>query len=185
MALLRAKAGERNASSQTYYGALSEFLDSFPERNEKRVMEDNIKIVAVSDATLFASHLFREAFNQPVPVTPVHYVAFAQLSLTTFEVAGYYHVDYRDEYALVGGLCVEPRYRSQGIGEKLSAFVFAAAGPRKAFFAYMGNTVSVRIALRIGYEATSRQHLFVRWVKPVSEEEKEWLIAEVAAIGPF
>jgi GNAT superfamily N-acetyltransferase len=146
---------------------------------------DNIKIVTVSDATFFASHLFREAFNQPVPVTPVHYVAFAQLSLTTFEVVGYYHVDYREEYALVGGLCVEPRYRSQGIGEKLSTFVFETAGPRKAFFAYIGNPVSVRIALRIGYEETSRQHLFVKWVKPVSEEEKKRFITEVAAIGLF
>lgn len=146
---------------------------------------DNIRIVTVDDAAFFASHLFKLAFNERAPVTPVHYVAFAQTNPTTFEAVGYYHVDYRAEYALVGGLCVAPHYREKGLGEKLSVFVFAQGGPRKAFFAYMGNPVSVRIALRIGYEATVYPYLFVHWVNPATDTEKARLIAEVAALGPF
>lgn len=146
---------------------------------------DNIRIIMVDDAAFFAAHLFKLAFNERIPVTPVHYVAFAQVSPAEFETVGYYHVDYRTEYALVGGLCVAPDYRDKGLGEKLSVFVFEQGGARKAFFSYTGNPVSARIALRIGYEETAHQHLFVRWLNFATDIEKERLIAEVAALGPF
>jgi ribosomal protein S18 acetylase RimI-like enzyme len=154
--------------------------------HEALVVEgDNIKIVKVDDAPVFVSHLFRQAFDQPAPVEPVHYVAFAQLSSTTFEVAGYYHADYRDDYILLGGLCVEPRYRNRGIGERLAAAVFDDIGDKKAFFSITGNPVTERMVLSMGYEKTSQQYLVVKWMKRLSQEDRERFTAEVAALGPF
>ena len=117
--------------------------------------------------------------------TPTHYVAFYQVAPSTFEVVGYYHVTSYGEYALVGGLCVDPHYRQHGLGEKLSRIAFEDAQEIGAFFAYLANPVSVGIARRIGYVSTNRQHLMVRWMSPLPEGEKERIITEVAAIGPF
>jgi hypothetical protein len=149
-------------------------------------MEDGqITIVKVENAAFLVEDLFRRSFGGAPPTTPVHYVAFAQIGLSTFEVVGYYHVTHCSEYGLVGGLCVDVRYRNRGLGEKFSRIAFDDAGDKKAFFAYLGNPTSISIARRIGYEHTRHQHLMVRWLKPLPEEEKERLIAEVAEIGPF
>lgn len=147
--------------------------------------DDQIKIVQVSDAAFFIGDLFRKTFAQPPPITPVHYVAFARSAPSTFEAVGYYHVDFRTEYALVGGLCVDARYRNRGLGEVFSTIVFADAGNRKAFFCYVGIPVSQAIARRVGYSETRQQYLMVKWMQPISDDEKERILTEVIAIGPF
>ncbi|MGH7962712.1 MAG: GNAT family N-acetyltransferase [Candidatus Binatia bacterium] len=147
--------------------------------------DEKITIVKVSDAAFFIEDLFRRTFAQPSPTTPVHYVAFCKPTPSTFKAVGYYHVDHRDEYALVGGLCVDTQYRNRGLGEEFSRIVFAEAADKKAFFAYIGNPISQAIARRVGYIETRQQYLMVKWVKPLSEDEKERIITEVIAIGPF
>lgn len=146
---------------------------------------DKITIIRVDNAAYFIGDLFKQAFGDPPPMTPIHYVAFYQVSPSMFEAIGYYHADHRGEYALAGGLCVDLRYRNRGIGEKLTRSVFADAGETKAFFTYSGNPVSRAIAYRVGYEDAKPQHMLVRWLKRLSEEEKEKLTTEVVALGPF
>jgi GNAT superfamily N-acetyltransferase len=147
--------------------------------------EEKIKIVRVDHAAFFIADLFKKSFGAPPPTTPVHYVAFYKSSPSTFEAIGYYHVEDRGEYALVGGLCVDPRYRNKGLGEKFSRIVFEDAKAHKAFFAYLGNPISEAIAHRVGYINTEQKHLMVRWLMPLNDEEKEKIITEVAALGPF
>jgi GNAT superfamily N-acetyltransferase len=168
------------------FGAFASRTNSAVTEERNTTAEDSpISIVKVDNATFLADDLFRRSFAQPPPRTPVHYVAFAQRAPSTFEVVGYYHVDHRREYALVGGLCVDTRYRNRGLGEQFSRIAFDDAGDRKAFFCYLGNPTSIRIAQRIGYEPTPHQYLMVRWFQSLLEEEKQRLIAEVAVIGPF
>jgi len=149
-------------------------------------MEDEqIRIVKVDDAAFFIADLFRRTFAESPPLTPVHYVAFYKATPALFEPIGYYHVDQRGEYALVGGLCVDPRYRQKGLGEQFSRIAFEDARENKAFFAYIGNPISDTIARKIGYIETNQKHLMVKWMKPLAAEERERIIAEVAALGPF
>lgn len=149
-------------------------------------MEDkNIKIVRVSHAAFLIEDLFRRTFVQQPPLTPVHYVAFYHTAPSLFEVIGYYHVDYRPEYALVGGLCVDARFRNRGLGEEFSKVVFADAGERKAFFCHVGNPVSQAIARRVGYSETRQEYLMVKWMQSLSANEQERIVTEVVALGPF
>jgi ribosomal protein S18 acetylase RimI-like enzyme len=146
---------------------------------------EKIKIVKVDEATFLVEELFRRTFGEPPPAFPIHYVVFHKVAASIFEVIGYYHLTLSEEYALVGGLCVDSRYRNQGLGEQLSRIAFEDAGERKAFFAYLGNPISDSIARRVGYVETQHKHLFVKWMKAISGDEKEKLITEVAAVGPF
>ena len=147
--------------------------------------QGDISIVRVDNAAVFITDLFRQAFNQSPPHDPTHYVAFAKTGPTQFEAVGYYHVTECGPYGLVGGLCVDPRYRNRGLGEALSRIAFVNLGPKKALFAYLNNPVSVAIARRIGYVHTRYQHLMVRWFAALPEQEQRAMIDEVAARGPF
>lgn len=146
---------------------------------------NKVTIVRVDNAAYFIECLFRQAFGDPPPITPIHYVAFYQVGPSTFEAIGYYHVEHRGAYALAGGLCVDPRYRNRGVGEKLTQCVFTDAGETKAFFTYSGHPVSRAIAYRGGYEDAKPQYMLVRWLKALSEEEKEIMVTEVTGLGPF
>ena len=147
--------------------------------------QDNISIVTVDNAAVFITDLFRQAFNEHPPRDPTHYVAFAKIGPAQFEAVGYYHVTECGLYGLVGGLCVDPRYRNRGLGETLSRIAFVNLGPKKALFAHLNNSVSVAIARRIGYVHTPHQYLMVRWFGTLPEHEQQAMIDEVAARGPF
>ena len=147
--------------------------------------QGDISIVRVDHAAVFITDLFRQAFNQSPPHDPTHYVAFAKTGPAQFEAVGYYHVTECGPYGLVGGLCVDPRYRNRGLGEALSRIAFVDPGPKKALFAYLNNPVSVAIARRIGYVHTRHQYLMVRWFVTLPEHEQQAMMDEVAARGPF
>ena len=88
-------------------------------------------------------------------------------------------------HGLVGGLCVDPRYRNRGLGEALSRIAFVDPGSKKALFAYLGNPVSIAIARRVGYVQTAHEYLKVKWLTRLVEPEQEAIIRDVAARGPF
>ena len=141
-----------------------------------------ISIERVTNAAFFASELFRLVFGHPVPAEPVHYVAFARLADGTLRTVGYYHVAYRGAYALVGGLCVEPGFRRLAIGERLERAAFENVGDASAFFAYVGDPTRAK---RVGFRETEHPHLVVRWMKEVDDAQRQRIIDEVAALGPF
>lgn len=155
-----------------------------PARGSVRSPGDDldVRICRVDDAEFFAGELFRRVFGDPLPEAPVHYVAFARSGSDDFAVAGYYHVAYCGEYALVGGLCVDDRFRNRGIGERLERFVYQDAGETKAYFAHVGDATRAR---RVGFADTAYPHLVACWMRDVSIEEKDRITAEVAALGPF
>lgn len=144
--------------------------------------DGEVRIERVDDPKYFIGDLFRRTFSGSPPSTPVNYVAFFAEGCGRFRAVGYYHVSYRGEFALVGGLCVEPEVRGRRVGELLERRSFENLGGAKAFFAHVGDPAR---AMRLGYERTPHPHLVVRWMTPTSPEERERLIAEAAAVGPF
>jgi ribosomal protein S18 acetylase RimI-like enzyme len=146
---------------------------------------EEITIIRVDNAAYFIGDLFRQSFGDPPPEEPIHYVAFALVGPATFEAIGYYHVYHHGEYALMGGLCVDPRYRNHGLGERLVRITFEDAGEAKAFFAYAGNPISIRILHRAGYVDTRQEYMLVKWFQPLSEKEKEQMITAAIALGRF
>ncbi len=112
-----AELGQRENENGTEHGAMAE--------------QDNISIVRVDKAAVFITDLFRQTFNQSPPPDPTHYVAFAKIGPARFEAVGYYHVTEYGPYGLVGGLCVDPRYRNRGLGEALSRIAFVNHRPEK------------------------------------------------------
>lgn len=141
-----------------------------------------ICIERVTNGAFFVTDLFREVFAQPAPTDPVHYVAFVKQPDGSFQVGGYYHVDYKGPYALVGGLCVDPRFRRFGIGKMLELAAFENVGSADAFFAHVGDSTRAR---RVGFEDTGRPHIVVRWMTSLDESQRHAAIDAVAAMGPF
>lgn len=144
--------------------------------------DGEVRIERVANAQYFIGDLFRRTFNGTPPSHPVNYVAFLSLGRGTFRAVGYYHVDYRGEYSLVGGLCVEPEVRGRGVGEMLERIAFENLEGAKGFFAYVGDP---KRALRVGFEQTQHPRLVVRWLATVSPADEKRIIDEVAALGPF
>lgn len=153
--------------------------------SEAMAEQDDISIVTVDNAAVFATDLFRQTFKESPPRDPIHYVAFCKIGPAQFEVAGYYHLTDCGTYGLGGGLCVDPRYRNRGLGEALAGIVFVNPGKKKAIFGYTGDPTTIRIINRMGYVHTQHQYLVVRWLVSLSEYEQQALIDEVAARGPF
>jgi len=144
---------------------------------------ESLRIVkGLEDASFLVADLFQAVFHTAPPREPLHYVALQRMAPSSFEVAGYYHVTHREDYALVGGLCVDPRYRRRGIAEKLERIAFEDPGDAKAFFAYVGDPKRAR---RVGFADTRHPRLLVSWVVPLPEVEQARLVDRVAALGPF
>jgi GNAT superfamily N-acetyltransferase len=144
--------------------------------------QGDVFVAKVDDAAPFVEHLFRAVFGDPTPSLPTHYVAFVRTAPGRLAAVGYYHVSYCGEYALVGGLCVDPVMRKRGVGELLERFVYQDAGDTTAYFAYVGDPARAR---RVGFVDTGQPHLLVCWMKDVAPAERERLISTVAALGPF
>lgn len=143
---------------------------------------DAVYVTKVDDAEPFVGDLFRATFGDPVPSIPTHYVAFVRTNDGRFVAAGYYHVSYHESYALVGGLCVDPRLRGRGIGERLETYVYRDAGEIRAYFAHVGDPKRAR---RVGFIETTHPHLMANWVRTTAEDDRRSLEAQVAALGPF
>ena len=161
--------------------------DSGQGRGQDRAQQhlQDISIVSVDTPDVFVADLFRQTFDAALPQDPTHYVAFCKTGPSQFEAIGYYHVTECGPYGLVGGLCVDTRYRNRGLGEAFSRIALVNPGPKKALFAYLGNPVSIAIACRVGYVHTRHQYLMVCWLERVPESEQQHMIDEVAARGPF
>jgi ABC-type polysaccharide/polyol phosphate transport system ATPase subunit/GNAT superfamily N-acetyltransferase len=157
---------------------LNESLEKAPLDTEK------IRIIEVQDPSFFAEHLFRDAFGHSPPQGPSNYVAlYADLgSPSDLKVIGFVHLERVGEMGLVGGVCVDHQWRGRGIGKKLLNSVDEKRRQEKAFFVH---TDKPTIASACGYEALPHPYLMVKWMEPLSEEEKAKIAGTAWAFGPF
>ncbi len=141
------------------------------------------------------ARLFARAFGGAPPDVPRHFVA---VHGTHSAPAAYVHYTvFEDGVFLCGGLCVDARvYRriddaaraALGRAGSLSRWLLDASvralGPKRAVFAYTGDTRSRRDVLALGYVPAAGRHLVVQWHgEPAAGRAR--LVQRVAALGPF
>jgi hypothetical protein len=141
--------------------------------------------------------LFQHAFKSPPPDYPRHFIASYRTENRRI-ICGYvHHLQLEDGLFLVGGLCVDPSFyrrvapdtrteiRQHG---SLSRWLLAASigllGPKRAVFAYTGNTMSRRDCHALGFDSASGEYLMAQWHNEPAERRAS-VIARVAQLGPF
>lgn len=146
----------------------------------------DIKVILVDEPLPEAAELFARAFKgHRIPDSPRHYVAFCANADGKDEFAGYCHATWCGEYALMGGLCVNPDFGNRGVGHALERVLMEDTGPNKAFFSHTGIPTVVRMNARLGMEHSGYSNLMVKWTQNLSDDEKARILEEVHEIGPF
>jgi len=145
---------------------------------------EKIRIVEVEDSRFFAEGLFRDAFGHSPPQGPSNYVAFHSdpESRSNATVIGFIHLERVGEMGLIGGICVDRRWRGKGIGKRLLLSMEEKRKREKAFFVYTDNS---KLTSDYGYEAIPHSYVMVKWLEPVPEEEKARLADAARDFGPF
>ena len=152
---------------------------------QKAAMDpERIRIIEVDDPSFFAEDLFNRAFGHSPPPGPSSYVALYSdsESPSTVQVIGFVHLEQVGEMGLVGGVCVDHPWRGRGIGKRLLSFVSGKRRKERAFFVH---TDDPRLASVCGYEALPYPYLMVKWMEPLSEEEKTRILGAALEFGPF
>jgi hypothetical protein len=161
-------------------------------------IDDIIRVEEVADAEFFIGDLFRRRFGSDPPNYPRSFVAFYQPVRSRLEAVGFVHyLGHGDSY-LCGGLVIdERRYRRMpldhrkvikaagGIAEKMLRVTFARLADAPAIWGYVGDRLSERVTLRVGFRHTEDRYILVCWNKDLPAEEKAQRLARVAALGPF
>lgn len=140
--------------------------------------------------------LFRRVFRSAPPAFPRHFVAFASTA-PDGPPAGYVHFTaWQPGVFLCGGLCVDPSlYRTLTVAQRervagegslarwMSDQSIKLLGPKRAVFAYTGNTRSRRDGFALGFAPVGR-HLIVQWHEE-PPADRDALVEQVDALGPF
>jgi hypothetical protein len=161
-------------------------------------IDDIIRVEEVADAEFFIGDLFRRRFGSDPPNYPRSFVAFYQPVRSRLEAVGFVHYLGHEDSYLCGGLVIdERRYRRMplehrmvikaagGIAEKMLRVTFARLADAPAIWGYVGDRLSERVNLRVGFRHTEDKYILVCWNKDLPAEEKAQRLARVAALGPF
>lgn len=151
--------------------------------------QEKLKVIEVEDASYFAGHLFRDAFNEPPPSHPSNYVAlYADPDdLATFHVIAFIHVGQTEktilnEVGFIGGLWINPQWQGRGVEKLLFSTIEGKLADKKAFAVYTDHQDSF---IPWGYEVVPHSYLMVKWTAPLSMEEKTRIVNAVMSVGPF
>lgn len=177
---------------------MSSAPSSRPEAPGRRVAELGcLALVEVDDAKALAGALFEKHFKAMIPEFPRHFVLLDR-SRDAPTAIGYVHHTRFDAACLAGGLVVsaldfrrldaptaEAVRREGGLAEYVMRASCASLEGVDAVFAYMGDTKSIRVNLRVGFVPTPHRYLHVLWKRAVQDERARALVDKVAALGPF
>jgi hypothetical protein len=164
---------------------------------------DRFHVQRFANAAYFAAELFRESFGSAFPAPPdgagwAQYVAFYRWDDQRIEPVGFCNYLPFDSLWLEGGLCVRRSFygrlpaaeggECRALGGVAQLIMEAAARDLddcEAWFAYIGDARSLKVCTRVGYRATPRQYVMVKWFRSLPTERQSELIERVAALGPF
>ncbi|MCM2328462.1 MAG: polysaccharide deacetylase family protein [Lysobacter sp.] len=168
-----------------------------------RPWRECLRVWEVNDARTVAGELFRRSFaGQEVPDYPRHFVLVyspaPEEADTAPRVVAYMHHTPHGEIHLSGGMCVDgaayralPKWLFEqvraegGLATIVARESIAMLGASPAAFGHVGEPRARAADLRAGFVDTGRPHLMVVWRKPLPEAERQRLVAEVEALGPF
>lgn len=158
-----------------------------------------LEIAQVDDGKALADPLFRHRYGTEAPDFPYHVLAFARDGARRGELLCYIHFTAQGDLLLGGGACVDnralrrlPRESRDAIRESGGLYRTALAwsvehfSPRyKAIFGYCGDALAERVDLDVGFRKTAHEHLLVYFSDDAGSDDRERMIAEAHAVGPF
>lgn len=173
---------------------------------------DSLRIFDAGNAEPYAAALFQECFSAPFPVprenaglaipTPPQnwrqYVAIYAWPDGRHETVGFCNWIRHGEVYLEGGMCVRksfyrrlPRVHFRecqargGVAQMMMEKAATDLTDCVAWFGYCGDAKALAVDLRVGYRPTRHRHVIVKWFRELPEPEREALVDQIAAIGPF
>lgn len=155
------------------------------------------RVIEVARPDAAIQQLFRRLFKAAAPDFPRHFAAYHDDGRSR-SLAAYMHFTVQQPGVfLIGGLGVDARiYRrlpaetrkalaNRGsLSRWFSHTAIAALGPKRAVFAYTGDTRSRRDAEALGFQQTAAKYLFVQW-HDETPASRAALVAQIDALGPF
>jgi len=167
-----------------------------------RSWRESLRTWEVKPASVVAGDLFRRAFGHPVPDYGRHFVLVyspdpSESSPQPAVIAYVHWLPFKDVY-LGGGMCVDERaYRrlpkavfagvreAGGLATVVTREAIELLGETPAVFGYVGEPRARQADLRTGFVDTGRPNLMVIWRKDLPEIDRNRIVDEVAALGPF
>lgn len=171
-----------------------------------------LKVSRSNDAASIAGTLFQESFNSTFPVPVAHRILDTQIQPEdwrqfvaiytwpdgTSECVGFCNwIKYKDVY-LEGGLAVQKNFYRRltkpqfaectargGIAQIVMETAASELTDCAAWFGYCGDPKALRVDLRVGYVQLAHPYLIVKWMRALSDSEKQVWIDDVTRIGPF
>ncbi len=163
-------------------------------------LSDFLQVTEVDNAELFVTALFQRKFHSPPPDFQRHFVAFykSDPELNQITPIGYVHQTPYLDCHLCGGLVIDDRiYRTipseqrqvirhaGGIAELLLRYSFSRLVDTKAIWGYVGDAKAEKVDLRVGFVHSKVKPIMVCWKQQLTQEEKNQLLEQIVAIGPF
>ena len=170
----------------------------FDHRNDDQ-LESVLELAEVDDGKALADRLFRHRYGADAPDFPYHVLAFARDGSRRGELLCYIHFTAQGDLLLGGGACVDNRAlrrlpresrdairKAGGLYRTALAWSVRHFSPRyKAIFGYCGDVLAERVDLDVGFRKTAHEHLLVHFSDNVEPHDRERLIAQAHAVGPF
>lgn len=162
-------------------------------------IESVLELAVIDAGKALADPLFRHRYGSDAPDFPHHVFAFARDGVERGALLCYIHFTAQGDLLLGGGACVDNRALKRLSRTERNA-IRAAGGLYRyalawsvqhfsdhypAIFGYCGDPLAERVDLDVGFRKTRHEHLLVHFSDGVSHTDRERLIAEAHAVGPF
>jgi hypothetical protein len=160
------------------------------------IMLGSLALREVADAKDAAGALFRKGFHADIPRFPRHFV-LSRRDAAGDQTLGYVHYTRAGPIYLGGGLVVAALgfraldrptadlVRSGGGLAEWMTRTSCAALDGECVFAYIGDTMSIRVNTRVGFEFTGHPRLYALWKGSPAPDRKAELARRLAEFGSF
>lgn len=162
-------------------------------------IDRHIVVREVDDAKALADPIFDRRYRAMAPDFPYHVLAFHQAADGIETPVCYIHFTAMGDILLGGGACVDDRVlrrmdpvarsairQAGGLYRHVLAWSMNHFSQRcLAIFGYCGDALAERTDLAVGFKRTAHPHLLVYFTRGIETSERERLIAEAHAVGPF
>jgi hypothetical protein len=162
-------------------------------------IDDFLVITEVDRGTPFAEPIFQRKYRTSAPDFPYHVVSFWKRDDGAFVPVSYVHFWHRGRMMLIGGACTDGNVVRQmseaqrraidaagGINLLATRYALRRYGPMcDVVFGHCGDPRSFAILMRCGFQPAKAPYLIAYWPRLLDAEQREALIAEADALGPF
>ena len=158
-----------------------------------------LEMAEIEDGKPLADPLFQHRYGSDAPDFPCHVFAFSRDGDERGALLCYIHFTPQGDLLLGGGACVDnralrllPRESRDAIRAAGGLYRHALAWSVRHFndryqaiFGYCGDALAERVDLEVGFRKTCHEHLLVHFSAGVSSADRERLIEQAHAVGPF